>query len=115
MMSTLAFEQFLAEPIATYSGQFPTGRNAAPISSSEPSAVEIRPWALRGMRPARQQGDPIRDAFSYDHKLQIAVTRDGAPLTISNATATKNTNNDGDEGPSEDYTYDYCPDSPEAH
>jgi len=28
------------------------------------------------------------------------------------ATAVKNTNNDGDEGSSEDYSYDFCPDSP---
>ena len=115
MMSTLVPEQFSADPVATHSGQFPTGRNSAPISGSVPSAAEIRPWALRGMRPARQQGDPIRDVFSYDHELQIAVTRDGVPLTISDATAIKNTNNDGDEGPSEDYTYDYCPDSPAAN
>jgi hypothetical protein len=66
------------------------------------------------MRPARQQGDPVREAFVYDHGRQVALSRAGVPLTITNATANKVTNNDGDEGPSEDFTYDYCPDSPFA-
>ena len=35
-------------------------------------------------------------------------TRMGAP------TANKVTSNDGDEGPSEDFTYDFAPDSPFA-
>nr|CTQ98031.1 hypothetical protein [Kibdelosporangium sp. MJ126-NF4] len=42
----------------------------------------------------------------------MALDRGGVPLTITNATANKVTNNDGDEGPSEDFTYDYCPDAP---
>lgn len=66
------------------------------------------------MRPARQQGDPVGEAFAYDHARQIAVNREGVPLTITDATAKKDTNKDGDEGPSEDFTYDYCPDHPAA-
>lgn len=115
MTTTRVPEQFATDPLATHSGQFPTGRNSVSISGDTPSPAEIRPWALRSMRPARQQGDPIGEAFTYDHDLQIAVTRDGVPFTVSDATATKTTNNDGDEGPSEDYIYDYCPDSPAAN
>lgn len=63
------------------------------------------------MRPARHQGDPVRDAFVYDHARQVAVNCDGVPLTITAATANKVTNSDGDEGRSEDFTYDYCPDA----
>lgn len=111
-MSTAVLEQFAADPVASHSGQFPLGRNAAPADLSAPSPAGIRPWGLGGMRPARQQGDPVREAFAYDHGRQVALNRSGTPLTITNTTANKVTNNDGDEGPSEDFTYDYCPDSP---
>jgi len=107
-------DQFAADPVAAHSGQFPLGRNSTPMDLSAPSPAGIRPWGLGGMRSARQQGDPVREAFTYDHVRQVAVNRAGAPFTITNATAKKVTNSDGDEGPSEDFTYDYCPDSPVA-
>jgi hypothetical protein len=64
------------------------------------------------MRPAHQQGDPLRAVFTYDHDRQIALDPAGKPLTMAQPTANKVTSNDDDEGPSEDFTYDYCPDSP---
>lgn len=64
------------------------------------------------MRPARRQGDPLREAFTYDHGRQMALDRKGRPLTAADPTADKVSSNDGDEGPSEDYNNDFCPDSP---
>lgn len=110
-MSTAILDQFAADPVASHSGQFPLGRNAGPVDLSAPSPTEIRPWGLVGMRPARQQGDPVREVFAYDHDQQIAIDSRGCSLpTAKEPTAKKNTNNDGDEGPSEDFSYDYCPD-----
>lgn len=64
------------------------------------------------MRPATQQGDPGRQSFFYDHDEQVAVDGEGRYLTVEAVTANKVTSSDGDEGPSEDFTYDFCPDSP---
>lgn len=111
-MHATAIDQFASDPVAAHSGQFPLGRNAMPADLSSPSPVGTRPWILSGMRFARQQGNSVSEEFAYDHSRQIAVNRVGVPLTVVDATAKKDTNNDGDEGPSEDFTYDYCPDSP---
>lgn len=112
-MSTSALDRFSADPVASHSGQFPLGRHARIADLGVASGPTIRPWGLGGMRPARQQGDPLRDLFAYDHHRQIAVDALGRALTAGKEpTAVKNTNNDGDEGPSEDFSYDYCPDSP---
>jgi hypothetical protein len=64
------------------------------------------------MRPARQQGDPIHETFYYDHNTQVAVDANGRPLLAADPTANKVSSSDGDEGPSEDFTYDFCPDMP---
>lgn len=64
------------------------------------------------MLPTRQQGDPIRESFHYDDDQQVAIDHQGRRLTVEAATANKVTSGDGDEGPSEDFTYDFCPDSP---
>ncbi len=111
-MSIAVPDQFAADPVASHSGQFPLGPTAGPADLSAPSAPGIRPWGLGGMRPAHQQGDPLRAVFTYDHDRQIALDTAGKPLTMAEPTANKVTSNDGDEGPSEDFTYDYCPDSP---
>lgn len=103
--------EFAADPVAPHSGQFPLGRTSGAVDLSPPSPAGIRPWGLGGMRTARQQGDPVREAFTYDHDRQIAIDGKGRTLPMA-ATAVKDTNNDGDEGPSEDYSYDFCPDSP---
>lgn len=111
-MSAPTLELFASDPVASLSGQFPLGRVEPLADPREPSAADLRPWGLRGMHRARHQGDPVHDHFTYDHRQQVAVNADGELLIEADATANKVTNNDGDEGPSEDYTYDYCPDYP---
>jgi hypothetical protein len=64
------------------------------------------------MHPARQQGDPVRETFGYDHGTQVAVDADGRTLLAADPTANKVSSSDGDEGPSEDFSYDFYPDSP---
>lgn len=112
LIPVAVLDQFAADPVAPHSGQFPLAHTAGPADLSTPSTLGIRPWGLGGMRPARQQGDPLRVVFTYDHDRQIALDQAGKPLTMAEPTANKVTSNDGDEGPSEDFTYDYCPDSP---
>jgi putative ATP-grasp target RiPP len=105
-------EQFATDPFADHSARFPMSRTNPPVSLAVPSEPAIRPWGLRGMRPARQQGDPVREQFAYDHDLQLAVDGKGRMLLSAAPTAVKQSNNDGDEGPSEDWKNDFCPDSP---
>lgn len=111
-VSPTVFESFADDPIAAHSPRFPLGRGAGPAGPSAPSDAEIRPWGLSGMHPARHQGNPLLGVFTYNHADQIARDQTGQPMTMVEPTANKVTNNDGDEGPSEDFTYDYCPDSP---
>ncbi|MGH3514679.1 MAG: hypothetical protein ACRDRB_20760 [Pseudonocardiaceae bacterium] len=103
---------FDADPIAPHSAQFPLGRVGGAPAHSRPSESSVRPWGLRGMRPTRHQGDPIGEMFGYDHNAQVAVDADGRCLLAADPSANKVSSNDGDEGPSEDFTYDFCPDSP---
>ncbi len=53
-------------------------------------------------------------AWRYDHEQQIAVDLDGIGLNElrMDPSADSVTGNDGDEGPSEDYVYDFAPDAP---
>lgn len=74
----------------------------------------LRPWGLSWSRPARRCGEVLREAYRYDHSRQIAVDSNGTPLISAEPTVNEVSSDDGDEGPSEDYTYDYCPDSPAA-
>jgi putative ATP-grasp target RiPP len=112
-LTDAVWERFAEDPMVSHSAQFPLGCAGGSVDLGSPSDPVIRPWGLRGMRPARHQGDLLREAFTYDHERQIALSLTGQPLTMAEPTANKVTNNDGDEGPSEDYTYDYCPDSPQ--
>lgn len=109
-----ASADFAAAPVAPHSAQFPLAQvNTAAVSVLDvASPAEVRPWGLRGMRPALQQGDPVRKSFSYDHDRRIAVDSAGRTLTRIAPTANSVTNGDGDEGPSEDWTYDFAPDQP---
>jgi putative ATP-grasp target RiPP len=111
-MTSQSLMAFADDPIAPHSAQFPLARNGAPAEPSTPSPPDVRPWGLDGMRPARQQGDAVRDAFRYDHTTQTAVDSAGGTLIAADPTANKVSSNDGDEGPSEDFTYDFCPDHP---
>ncbi len=111
IMST-ALEEFASDPFAPHSAQFPLGSSTSEQGDfTPPSRQGIRPWNLQAMRPARQQGDPVREVFFYDHDEQVAIDGKGRYLTVEAATANKVTSSDGDEGPSEDFTYDFCPDS----
>ena len=112
MSTALAPVGFADDPIASHSAQFPLGRAGGPADACVPSAPAVRPWGLRGMRPARHQGDPVRAAFHYDHATQTAIDDGGQTLVAADPTANKGTSSDGDEGPSEDFTYDFYPDHP---
>lgn len=108
MPSTLT--RFADDPMASDSAQFPLGRPIRTPDELAPSSRPgVRPWGLRAMRTL-PKGCETTPAWSYDHDRQIAVGSDGYALQM--ATANKVTNNDGDEGPSEDFTYDFAPDAP---
>lgn len=113
MSTALASVSFADDPIAPHSAQFPLGRLGASAEPSVPAEPDVRPWGLGGMRPVRQQGDPVRAVFRYDHVTQTAVDGAGRTLVAADPTANKVSSNDGDEGPSEDFTYDFCPDVPQ--
>ena len=54
--------------------------------------------------------------FTYCHAQQVVVDEWGRPLVLTGAadpTANSVTNGDGDEGRSEDWTYDFAPDNPQ--
>jgi putative ATP-grasp target RiPP len=112
MSTAFASVGFADDPIAPHSAQFPLGRIGGSPERSVPSAPQVRPWGLGGMHPARQQGDPVRETFHYDHTTQTALDGTGRTLLAAEPTANKVSSNDGDEGPSEDFTYDFCPDYP---
>jgi putative ATP-grasp target RiPP len=82
-------------------------------STDPPSDPATRPWGLRGLRPGRPRGSDTAP-WRYDHLRQVAVDAAGAPLTVAAPTARSVTSGDGDEGPSEDWSYDYCPDEPDG-
>lgn len=53
--------------------------------------------------------------WRYDHERQVAVNGNGTPLSetrMEKPTVNKATSSDGDEGPMEDFTYDFAPDAP---
>lgn len=89
---TATLTRFTDDPVAPDSGQFPLGRPMRTPDNSLPMTCAETPLWL------------------YDHERQIAVGADDQKLRM--ATANKVTNNDGDEGPSEDFTYDFAPDAP---
>jgi hypothetical protein len=52
--------------------------------------------------------------FVYSHEQQLAVDEQGRPLILTgmaDPTANSVTDSDGDEGRSEDWTYDFVPDN----
>lgn len=109
-----ALTRFADDPIASDSGQFPLARPmGAPENADPPSPETVRPWGLRGMKALPSIGRRIT-GWRYDHDWQVAVDGDGTPLNetrMGQPTANKVTSNDGDEGPSEDFTYDFAPDA----
>jgi putative ATP-grasp target RiPP len=105
-----AYPGFADDPFASHSAQFPLGAPIDRVSTDQPSSGDVRPWALRGMKGSSVAMNAARQ-YRYDHTSQTAVDDRGRPLIMA-ATANKVTNNDGDEGPSEDFTYDFVPDDP---
>ena len=102
------------DPLAGASARFPTARpHGLPPSMASPSVPGVRPW---GLRHARVDGSGTHTivvaGWRYDPRRQVAVDAAGTPITAGSPTAVKNTSNDGDEGPSEDFSYDFCPDEP---
>jgi putative ATP-grasp target RiPP len=112
LTSNPAPTEFADDPIASHSAQFGLARPTdIPASYAAPSPVGVRPWNLRAAQPLGRRAGVI--SWRYDHDRQVAVTPDGRPLTASgDATADSVSTLDGDEGPSEDWTYDFHPDSP---
>lgn len=112
---TTVLTRFADDPLASDSAQFPLARPmGTPDNTDLPSADAVRPWGLRWMTVLPSIGQRIT-RWRYDHELQVAVNDDGTPLNetrMGPPTANKVTSNDGDEGPSEDFTYDFAPDTP---
>jgi putative ATP-grasp target RiPP len=104
---------FAREPLAPHSAQFPLPAGSHTSAPGEtPSEPGTRPWNLRALTVAVSR-QPAAIRGTYDPIRQILVTPEGRPHTVETAaTANSVSNNDGDEGPSEDWTYDYTPDNP---
>lgn len=104
---------FADDPVASHSAQFGLGRPmGTPAGHDVPSAVGVRPWNLRGAQ-VMDSGGARLGAWRYDHDRQVAVTLDGRlmmDVVAATPTAESATDLDGDEGKSEDWTYDFCPD-----
>ncbi|MER2207808.1 MAG: putative ATP-grasp-modified RiPP, partial [Rhodococcus sp. (in: high G+C Gram-positive bacteria)] len=105
-MSAQMVTRFAHDPVAPDSAQFPLGRPLGMADNTDPASGEgVRPWGLRGMSTLSSKTvDPL-PAWRYDHKRQIAVDLDGVALyeLRMDPTAHSVSNNDGDEGPSEDW------------
>ena len=112
-MSTPIMERFAADPLASHSARFPLGAPFDRISHDEPSSAEVRPWALRGMGTQSAVPTAAARSIRYDHRRQVSVDAAGRPLIEAGPPTVKNkTNLDGDEGPAEDFSYDFVPDDP---
>ncbi|HWE87882.1 MAG TPA: hypothetical protein VG317_00295 [Pseudonocardiaceae bacterium] len=106
--------RFAHDPIAGDSAQFPLARpaGAKPTSSDEPSPVGVRPWNLCGVVSPSAPSRSLPAGWSYDPIRQIAVDHEGQPLVMGDPSADSISDNDGDEGRSEDWRYDYIQDDP---
>ncbi|MGH3537386.1 MAG: putative ATP-grasp-modified RiPP [Pseudonocardiaceae bacterium] len=103
------------DPVASASEQFALSRSRhAPPCHDLPSAAGVRPWGLRGMRSGTITGRAV-PKFVYSHEQQLAVDEAGRPLIVTgmaDPSADSVSDGDGDEGRSEDWTYDFVPDNP---
>ncbi|WP_052372731.1 putative ATP-grasp-modified RiPP [Amycolatopsis taiwanensis] len=107
-MTTVAQnDRFTDEPLAGDSAQFPLSRGSIASGVDEcPSPAGTRPWGLRRMAPIPFEGVPS-PAGHYDHERQVRVDGEGRPLIeMGPPTAPTTGQQDGDEGPSEEYLND---------
>lgn len=106
---------FADDPIASHSAQFGLARPmGTPAGHDVPSPVGVRPWNLRGAQVMDRCG-ARPGAWRYDHDRQLTLTLDGHLMTeiiAADPSADSVSDLDGDEGKSEDWTYDFCPDGP---
>ncbi|MGH3829559.1 MAG: hypothetical protein ACRDRS_03760 [Pseudonocardiaceae bacterium] len=106
---------FADDPIASHSARFGLARPmGTPVGHDVPSPVGVRPWNLRGAQIMGRCG-ARPGAWCYDHDRQLALTLDGHLMTeiiAADPSADSVSDLDGDEGKSEDWTYDFCPDNP---
>ncbi|MCP2255165.1 putative ATP-grasp target RiPP [Prauserella aidingensis] len=110
MTAVLPVDGFADDPVASHSAQFPLARAYCAPGEDQPSEAGVRPWNLRSVQPV---AGPVSAGgqSDYDPIRQVAVTREGVPV-LAEPTANSVSSNDGDEGPSEDWTYDFTPDNP---
>lgn len=106
---------FADDPIASHSAQFGLARPAdTPAGLDAPSPVGVRPWNLRAAH-VMARGGALLTGWHYDHTEQLALTLDGrrvVDLVAAEPSAKSVSDLDGDEGKSEDWSYDFCPDNP---
>jgi hypothetical protein len=106
---------FADDPIASHSAQFGLARPiGTPAGHDAPSPIGVRPWNLRAARVMPGRG-ARPGAWCYDHTQQLAITLDGRPIidiVSPDPSADSVSDLDGDEGKSEDWTYDFWPDHP---
>lgn len=106
---------FADGPLASDSEQFGLARPRDLRPSDEPpSPPGVRPWGLRWMVPGALRAQPL-PALTYCSAQQVVVDRRGHPLILTgalDASADSVSDGDGDEGRSEDWKYDFLPDSP---
>lgn len=113
MTTAIVDPGFADDPVATHSAQFPLGGSNDAPGHDRPSPAGIRPWNLRGMQETHADR-PSLGAPVYDPISQTSAHPDGTPL-LAGPTANSVSDNDGDEGKSEDWTYDFAPDNPYRH
>lgn len=115
MTATVDTTGFYDDPLAPVSAQFPLTRpGLATVDNTEaPSAPETRPF---GLRHVRVLPEPTVPAYAYSHDQQVSISEDGSETPMvklsPNMEWSSITDNDGDEGPSEDWGNDFAPDHP---
>jgi putative ATP-grasp target RiPP len=106
---------FNDDPLAPVSAQFPLTRPALAVvdNTDRPSRDETRRFGLRHVRVMPEHVIP---PYVYCHDQQVSVSSDGSATPMvrisPNMEWSSITDNDGDEGPSEDWGNDFAPNHP---
>ena len=108
--------RFYEDPLAPVSAQFPLTRPglAEADNMEAPSGPDTRPFGLRHVRP---MPEPTVPRYTYSHEQQqVSGADDGSETPMveksPNMEWSSVTDNDGDEGPSEDWGNDFHQDHP---